>query len=136
MELPLLGIPEIDDQHKSLIANLDKLGFWIGKGRGYPAALDALAALNSYVESHFRDEEDFMRRNAYPKLDQHIAEHTTIVSNLATEQQRVLDGNDISEELLAFLTDWLLNHIGESDMDIALFIKSSQTTFVEVSQCP
>lgn len=120
--LPVLGIREIDDQHAQLVACLDRLALWVGKGQGFAAALDALQALNDYVDKHFSYEERFLAANGYPKLDEHIAEHGRIRDELAKLNQEVLDGGDISEELLALVRQWIVSHIGVEDREYAKFV--------------
>jgi hemerythrin-like metal-binding protein len=119
--LSLSGIQQIDDQHKQLVECLDALELWIGKGHGFAATLDALGKLNHYVEAHFRDEEELLRQRSYPKLDEHIAEHNLISAELAKLYQHVLDGGDVTEELLRLVRDWVITHIGVEDMEFADF---------------
>jgi hemerythrin len=118
---PLSGIQEIDEQHQQLVECLDHLELWVGKGHGFSATLDALGTLNKYVEEHFRCEEDLLRRRNYPKLDEHIAEHQIISAELARLYQHVLDGGDVTEELLGLVRDWVMTHIGVEDMEFAVF---------------
>jgi hemerythrin len=119
--LPRSGIQQIDDQHQQLVECLDRLELWVGKGNGFAAALDALGKLNQYAEAHFRDEEDLLRQRAYPKLEEHIAEHDLISAELAKLYQHVLDGGDVTDELLRLVRDWVITHIGVEDMEFAEF---------------
>lgn len=121
--LPVIGIREIDDQHAQLVACLDRLALWVGKGQGFAAALDALQALNDYVETHFSYEERFLADHGYPKLDAHIAEHQRIRGELAKLNIAVLDGGDISEELLTLVREWIVSHIGVEDREYADFVE-------------
>jgi hemerythrin-like metal-binding protein len=116
-----MGIKDIDEQHAQLLACLDRLELWVGKGHGFPAALDALTTLGEYVAKHFQYEEDLLRARGYPKLDEHIAEHRQISADLAALLQQVLDGGDITEQLLAMLRLWITQHIGVEDREFAAF---------------
>ncbi len=124
MKYPLLGIQEIDEQHKLLVENLQQLQAWCGKGHGYSAALNAFLSLGQYVQSHFRDEEAFMERHGYPELDEHTAQHQQLVAKLQTIEQHVMNGDDITEEMMAVLSQWLIEHIGGDDMKIATYLRS------------
>jgi hemerythrin-like metal-binding protein len=119
--LPLSGIQKIDDQHKQLVECLDELDLWIGKGHGFAATLDAFGKLTQYVEAHFRDEEDLLRERGYPKIEEHIAEHHLISAELAKLYQHLLEGGDVTEELLHLARDWVIIHIGVEDMEYADF---------------
>jgi hemerythrin len=124
--LPLLGIPAIDDQHRNLLHNLERLELWMEKGHGFAAALDAFTALNDYVAQHFRDEESIYRAAGYPKLEEHIRIHRQICSDLTHLYQLALDGGDITDDLLVLVRDWLVTHIGVEDMEFALYTGSRQ----------
>jgi len=119
VRLPRLGIREIDEQHAQLVACMDRLELWVGKGQGFAAALDALNTLNDYVELHFSFEEGFLRRNGYPRLDEHIREHRRIKTDLARLTQRVVEGADIDQELLGLIREWIISHIGVEDVEFA-----------------
>ena len=121
MILPHLGIGEIDEQHKELLRCLDRLEFWIGRGSGYPAALDALNALHVYMDKHFYYEEAFLRSHAYPALAEHIVEHQKLSAALAGIETRIFGGEDVSEELVATLREWIVTHIGIEDVEYADF---------------
>jgi hemerythrin len=118
-QLPLLGIHEIDEQHRHLIECLERLELWVGKGHGFAAALDAFMTLNDYVAQHFRDEEAIFRAAGYPKLEEHIDEHEKIRDELALLYQQVLDGGDVTEDLVAMVRKWMITHIGVEDMEFA-----------------
>ena len=90
IHLPKLGIKEIDEQHAELLACLDRLLLWVGKGRGFAAALDALHSLNDYVEKHFSYEEALLRENQYPKLEEHIEEHRKIAAEISRLTEKIL----------------------------------------------
>jgi hemerythrin len=119
VQLPKLGIKEIDEQHAHLVECLDRLELWVGKGQGFAAALDALNSLNDYVEVHFTFEEAFMRQHGYPKLDEHIAEHRQIKAELTRLSRQVLEGGEIDQELLGLIREWIITHIGIEDVEYA-----------------
>ena len=119
--LPSLGIDEIDRQHKSLLQCLDQLEYWVGRGSGYPAALNALTTLHDYMAMHFGYEEEFLRSHGYPSLAEHIQEHQRLTAELARIEARVLAGEDVSSELIATLREWIVTHIGIEDVEYAEF---------------
>jgi hemerythrin-like metal-binding protein len=129
VQLPHLGIEEIDRQHAELIACLERLELWVGKGQGFPAALDAMSALNAYVAKHFDYEEEFLRQYGYEKLSEHIAEHLEISRELARLSQQVLDGGDVSDELIGMIRHWIVSHIGVEDLEYASFIAGRRDNF-------
>lgn len=126
IRIPLLGIFEIDEQHAKLIACVERLELWEGKGQGFAALLDALQALSVYAQEHFSYEEDFMRRYHYPNLDRHIAEHQEFSDELSRLTERVLDGESASEPVIAFVRDWVTTHISQEDMRFAACIPNTR----------
>lgn len=126
IKLPQLGIKEIDDQHGHLITCLDRLELWVGKGRGYSAALDALNSLNEYVASHFSYEEAFMQEHGFPQLEEHIEKHSEIRTELERLTRQVFDGADISAELPGLIREWIIDHVGVEDLGLAEFLAKAR----------
>lgn len=121
IRLPQMGIHEIDLQHKQLIACLDRLEHWIGRGRSFPAAIDAIQTLRAYTASHFSYEEEFLRSHRYPKLEEHIRDHRNICAELDRKAEQVRAGSDVSRELVDMVRTWIMGHIGIEDSEYAAF---------------
>lgn len=115
------GIEEIDAQHRELLACFDRLAYWIAQGKGWAASLDAVNALTDYAIKHFRDEEDYLRRNGYPHLDEHIRDHERLLREVQALTAKTLDGEEAGDELLGLLRNWILDHIGAEDMAFARY---------------
>lgn len=122
--LPALGITEIDKQHRQLLNCLEDLEASIGKGYGLAAACAAILSLQDYISRHFHYEESFLRSHAYPKLEEHIEEHRKIRAQVAIYTQQITGGGDVSSELCRLLRDWLITHIGISDVEYAKVLQS------------
>lgn len=115
-DLPLTGISEIDAQHMTLFDLLTRLEAAIGTSSSWAAVHFALVELTDYVRIHFTVEEALMRLHDYPELDQHIAQHHEFVSVLARLKREAIL-SDIGHEVVRFLRNWLVTHIGRSDQD-------------------
>ena len=126
LQAPKMGIAELDEQHGRLIACLDRLQGWAGKGCGFPAALEALTTLNDYIADHFIYEEALLRQHDYPKLDEHIEEHRRIHAELCRLNQQVFDGGAVSDKLLRLVRTWVHSHIGVEDLEFAAFFGQRQ----------
>lgn len=113
------GVPEIDTQHRQLLAHLDRLLLYIQRGHGFAATIDAFAALFEYTQTHFQYEEDWLRENAYPWLDEHIAAHQAIAADLNSLRTELEAGEDVSDKLAERLRTWILNHIDIEDFSYA-----------------
>lgn len=122
--LPETGILEIDRQHGELLESLQKLSSWIGTPSEIAAVFSAISYLNDYVDRHFQFEERFLEENGYPNLPKHVEEHAAIRTKVADLTSKILDGAEITEEILATMTEWIVGHIGEEDLEYAQFLKN------------
>jgi hemerythrin len=71
--------------------------------------------LSHYVREHFTVEESLMKSAGYPGLAAHLAEHAVFRAKLKELQLKSV-GQDISQEAVEFLRDWLGDHITCVDM--------------------
>lgn len=106
-----LGLPEIDDQHKTLFSLMNRLWSALVLKAGTEELLDIIGELEHYTISHFAAEETFMRVTQYPRFIEHKQAHDKFVERLAVEKANLASGKVIGIALLHFLKDWLVNHI-------------------------
>jgi hemerythrin len=111
-----IGVPEIDDQHRRLIAML--AGFYkaLGHGPSRDALGELLTGLIDYTRYHFATEERLMLSADYPMLVAHRAEHAKFVTKVTDMAKRFAENRlVISFEATEFIRDWLFSHILVSD---------------------
>ncbi len=109
-------VPEIDDQHKQLVNIINDLGSAMALGHSNDVMKGILGRLGTYVVEHFASEEAIMRQAGYPDLAHHIKIHETLVAKFHHVVEDFDAGNPrASSETLAFLQDWLVNHIQKVD---------------------
>ncbi|MDP2822936.1 MAG: hemerythrin family protein [Sulfuritalea sp.] len=123
------GLPEVDRQHQQLFALINRLGEAKSK---QPEVIDrAFAELRDYVREHFALEEQLM---AEAQVDaghqaQHLAAHAGFAVRLNELWQARTDGSEFAtDELLEFLTNWLMRHILHTDRNMALEIHTRMGT--------
>lgn len=114
------GIELIDEEHKTLFDIIAKVHKTIEAELvhdKFDAITDILDELKEYTRVHFADEEAYMRRISYEGLKTQEILHRNFIDKLAE-----LDLNDVDDhqeeylyEFLAFLQDWLINHILKVD---------------------
>jgi hemerythrin len=113
----LIGVPELDDDHRMLFDLVDQVHEAYARGRIEDDLERVFGILMDYVESHFRREEDFMRDRGYAGLDEHQGHHGRLKAELEDLHRRFLAREPgLALELLAFLKNWLHFHIMEEDM--------------------
>lgn len=113
-----VGLARLDDDHKGLIAIINRLADASTGAEREAAINQALTALLRYTEYHFAREEAVLRAVNYPHLDHHRDEHREFVAEL-DEMRRdfpALPDGDGRAMLLAYLKDWLTHHILIEDM--------------------
>ena len=110
-----LGLDEIDEQHRSLLALINDIWRAI-VARDEKARIFVLVEeLEKYTLSHFSAEEAFMRSTDYPDFARHKWEHQRFVERVVEEKKRAIAAGTLSLDLMYFLRDWLIEHILVSD---------------------
>jgi len=110
-----VGIKLLDDQHKVLVSYINELHDLITSDSNESAISELFEKLYKYTQYHFHDEEKYFSSLGKNDLALHKLQHKHFLEELAQIQQ----GNvkqKISEDLLFFLTDWLVHHIVAEDL--------------------
>jgi len=120
-----VGVAKIDQQHKQLIAMINKLIGDPHAATRSETVTEVLGEMTDYASMHFADEEKILTEHGYPGLSQHIKEHRTLQEDTAkfcTAASVQLDR--IPEMLLEHLSQWLVHHILEVDMAYRPFLQA------------
>lgn len=115
----LTGIDFIDDEHKKLfeiIHETEKLVQDKMIPDKYDHIMMILQELKNYTHQHFEDEEAYMEKICYDKLDEQKKAHRAFIEKLVQidfEEMDYIDDNqqEYLEELVTYLLDWLIIHI-------------------------
>lgn len=114
------GIELIDDEHRRLfeiIKETNELTNDILFNDKYDDIKNILSELKDYTLLHFRDEEAHMERVKYQGLEAQRCAHQAFVDRLNEVNLEQVDGDQEGylRVLIAFLLDWLVNHILKMD---------------------
>lgn len=124
------GIPVMDEDHQTIINMVNDLHVSINENNADEETVqEAIHALVGYTLSHFHREEAFLLKNNYPRYNEHKLEHDRFAlqfKNFLKRFHRQEPGLRI--EILAFLGEWLLHHIVETDQDFSHFMKLDDNT--------
>ena len=120
-----VGIQQVDDDHKVLIALLNELS---------DSKLDPrkvrriISELIDYTQYHFRREEAIMEACGYPHLDDHRRVHRHLTDKMEQYAEIWLkdEGAEVIQELLELLRTWLINHIMKVDAEIQAFAEGKE----------
>ncbi|TBW37224.1 bacteriohemerythrin [Siculibacillus lacustris] len=117
-----IGIAAVDAQHRRLVDLVNALAATITDGGKLPQAEALLTDLMRYAGEHFADEERLMIGVALAdaEFDRHCQSHRAFETKVREIARRSdLMQADVAEEVLEFLTTWLVSHILVSDRKIA-----------------
>lgn len=117
----LIGIPEIDAEHRRLFEiaeeayQLQQQDFLVDK---YDQIKVILGSLREYTVMHFEHEEAYLESINYKNMFMQKVQHDNFRKKVEEIDIDSIDENEdaLIQEILNFLTDWLVHHILETDM--------------------
>jgi len=122
-----VGIPEIDEQHKTLFDLVNMIHSAILEHKGTAVCAKVLDELIDYTRIHFGLEQSLMHIGKYPEYEAHCALHRELVEEVEALQNKIHSGKTaISFELLHFLRTWLTRHILGEDKKYAEFFATNE----------
>jgi hemerythrin len=121
----LIGLPEVDDQHRAFFAHLNSLHASMRAGDlgDVKRLVDFLVG---YAVDHFSLEERLMLDAGYPGFPFHVARHREFMEALKGWQARIAKNGptpSLVVELSSWLTGWLGEHIRKVDGAMALHLR-------------
>lgn len=119
------GIASVDEEHKRLFEiadeayQLTKEEFLVDK---YDQVRHILGELKDYALQHFEHEEAYMESINYKKMFIQKVQHDEFREKINDMNLEHLDENSdaMLEEILEYLTNWLIHHILEHDKQIGM----------------
>ena len=124
----LIGIEEIDTQHKGFFEATHRLYDHLLNCEGEKIVEESIEFLRKYAEMHFRVEEAFMHMHGFPRLEQHKKLHTEFFEELDTllNDLKVFGPSQhLADHALEISQDWLVHHIADEDSQYAAYAKDN-----------
>ena len=122
-----IGIEEIDNEHRKIIEQFEKLYSLMREGQGHEYYGELLVFLNAYIDEHFAHEEALQEKVDYPNFQMHKRIHDDFKIKI-NQLMDAHDPNDVKNkdliELNLFIKDWLTNHILIEDKKLGNFVTS------------
>lgn len=122
----MIGVPQIDNQHRKLIEAIDKLMEACKQGKGRVEIEKTLVFTLQYTIKHFNDEEKLQEKHKYPGLSEHKQIHkrfTEDIAALAQEFNKLGPSIALTVKLNQSLVDWVINHISTEDKKVGEHIR-------------
>ncbi len=117
----LLGVQNMDDEHKELVIRINALADALGNRNNTSLAFQSLA---EFTAQHFNHEEKYMASISYPDLENHKKIHAKLLSQVGIFGDQINNHTVNPAELINFLNDWLIKHILGVDMKYAHFSRT------------
>ncbi|MEI6803958.1 MAG: hemerythrin domain-containing protein [Burkholderiales bacterium] len=119
-----VGNAKLDEQHIVLLElGRNLLRLLQGPAARMDSILPALQDLYGLCCQHDLDEEEVLRNNACPTLDQHIESHQATQGKLARLLADASNNAFNEAELSQVITEWMAHHISENDLPVKQYLK-------------
>ena len=119
-----IGLPELDTQHKKLIARSNELIKAMDEGRGYDVLETLFEELLDYTDYHFAEEEEYMNSVGYPDAEEHREAHRKLRIDVGHFREKILSGQPFTpQQALDFINGWIIKHIMDMDTRVGVFAK-------------
>lgn len=120
----LLGNRRIDEDHKRLFELYNELAEAANTGKNDVFVQEVLTELLENADRHFDDEERIMEKIGYPELEQHKVSHEKFMQSLYDTNNHLEAGGEMGAYVLEILSEWLLDHMRNDDLQLAQYIRS------------
>jgi hemerythrin len=119
-----LNLGVIDQQHQMLVEMINDLYIAFSLGKDRQILADLLSKLGVYAAMHFAREEHYFEVFGYPDSEEHVQEHGSFDDKVLLFEENFKKGKqDLTIEVLKYLSDWLITHIKGSDRKYVPFLK-------------
>jgi hemerythrin len=121
-----IGVEAIDEQHRELFAHVARFLSTVDSGR-IEELLDLLHFLGSYVEAHFRAEEDLMRQAGYPEIESHLKEHEAfraMFRAIVAQFARYGDDPRVGAFAQGEVCTWLDSHVRTTERELGVWLRA------------
>ncbi len=111
-----VGISIIDEQHKKLFGIINKTIEAKEHSDDIEELQEVLEEMTQYALEHFETEESYMIVFNYPEYECHNEAHYGFITDTNAYFDRVVNGDyHISNELIEYLKQWIVDHIQNTD---------------------
>lgn len=119
-------VAEIDEQHRQLIAMINRLHDAMLANKGRELQREIVTQMVEYTHFHFATEEQYMRSFGFAGYYEHKKEHEQFAAEAALLMEGVDHGSLVlTLEVMTLLKDWLQNHILGTDKEYSGLFKAN-----------
>ncbi len=115
-------VKQMDEQHKKLIDLINQLHDAMKIGKGKDVAGEVMNSLINYTNIHFGAEERLMAMHNYPGYEEQKSAHAALIKRVEEMAHQFKTGKaPLTQDIMAFLKDWLIKHIQDTDQKYGAF---------------
>jgi len=118
----LIGIEELDHEHKALIDDINRLHEELARQDEKSEIEKCLGDIHARMQAHFALEEHVMKARGYRFSDEHKHEHEKFLDNNTEYMVQFLNDSGITcgSPIEECLKQWVVGHILHSDKKMSL----------------
>lgn len=116
-----IGIPIIDEQHRSIVSIINSIHYFIEKHRELDVLESVIDMMVQYTVIHFTTEEAMLKEAGYSAIEEHALLHEQLIRQLKAVSYEATEDCDVGP-LLKLLKAWWLSHINHEDRKYVPFM--------------
>lgn len=123
-----VGIDKIDEQHKKLVEEMNKLSEILSKKEELEKKKlqETIDFISSYSENHFTVEEDYMEKYGFHLKEHQKEDHEKFkqfTEDIIEEVEEKGYTEKIVEEINEYIIDWFMEHLRHEDLKFRKHLK-------------
>jgi len=125
----LIGIEELDHEHKVLIDDINRLHDELARHGQKSKIKNCLGDIYARMQAHFALEEHVMQEHKYKFFDEHKREHDEFLDSYTEYMLQILNDTGASSGIPIedILKRWVMDHIITSDKKMSLIVQEKGT---------
>ena len=125
----LIGIEELDQEHKILIDDINRLHEELVMNDEKSEIEKCLGDIYTRMQAHFALEEHVMKEHGYKYFDEHKREHEELLDNYTEYMVQFLNDSGVSSDksIEENLKHWVITHIVTSDKKMSLMVQEKES---------
>ena len=125
----LIGIEELDQEHKILIDDINRLHEELVMNDEKSEIEECLGDIYTRMQAHFALEEHVMKEHGYKYYDEHKREHEELLDNYTEYMVQFLNDSGVSSDksIEESLKHWVITHIVTSDKKMSLMVQEKES---------
>ena len=125
----LIGIDELDYEHKTLIDDINLLHEELARHDEKSEIERCLGDIHARMQAHFALEERVMKERGYEFFEEHKREHEALLNSYTEDMSQFLNDTGVSANtpIEDSLKHWIVDHILTSDKKMSLMAQKKKS---------